>query len=49
MRRAARHVLRRAAAEYNAGWRPDDPACADLEDGWEPPVLPQRGADRDWF
>ncbi|BFU47655.1 hypothetical protein KRMM14A1004_58920 [Krasilnikovia sp. MM14-A1004] len=49
MRRSSRDVLRRAVGEYNAGFRADDDGCADLEDRWEPPVLPASGADWLWW
>jgi hypothetical protein len=48
MRRSAREVLHHAVGEYNAGYRPDDDGCADLEDQWEPPILPASGADWLW-
>ncbi|MGK5681774.1 hypothetical protein [Actinoplanes sp. URMC 104] len=41
MRRTARDVLHRARGEYNAGHRPGDD---DLEDRWEPPLLPANNA-----
>jgi hypothetical protein len=46
MRRTARDVLRRAAGEYNAGYRPGGIACDDLEDAWEPEILPDNNATR---
>jgi hypothetical protein len=41
MRRSARDVLARARGEYNAGHRPGDD---NIEDSWEPSILPANNA-----
>jgi hypothetical protein len=48
MRRMAREALHAALREYNAGYRAGDEAHPNLEDRWEPPLLPDNNADWMW-